>query len=232
MMTVLYSFIRKSIFRKAFWVLLALSVLAGDGFAREGGRAAKGLTALTSRDARSVYSIDPAQSELVIHTGTSGLFAGMGHKLSILAKEIGGKVLLSREDLSKSSLEINVKSASLAVTDKVSEKDKAEIESNMREKVLQTREFPEVSFKSTGIEVEKTGEHDYKLRIAGDFTLLGVTRSLVLPALLHLEEKRLEASGEFEIKQKDFGMKPSSGAGGMVKVKNELKVTYRIVAHP
>ena len=40
---------------------------------------------------------------------------------------------------------------------------------------------------------------------------------------------RLTATGKFVIKQTDFGITPIS-VGGVVKVKNELNITFTIVA--
>jgi len=41
----------------------------------------------------------------------------------------------------------------------------------------------------------------------------------------------LQAQGDFSLKQTDFGIKPFSAAGGTIKLKNELKFDFEIVAH-
>jgi hypothetical protein len=40
----------------------------------------------------------------------------------------------------------------------------------------------------------------------------------------------LRASGEFTLIQSDFGVKPISVAGGALKVKDELKLSFEMVA--
>ena len=40
----------------------------------------------------------------------------------------------------------------------------------------------------------------------------------------------LRASGEFTVRQTDYGIKPVSVAGGALKVKDELKFSFDIVA--
>jgi hypothetical protein len=41
----------------------------------------------------------------------------------------------------------------------------------------------------------------------------------------------LRAKGAFTLKQTSFDIKPVSIAGGTIKVKDELKFTFEIVAH-
>ena len=40
----------------------------------------------------------------------------------------------------------------------------------------------------------------------------------------------LRAKGDFSLKQTDFGIKPFSAAGGTIKLKNELKFVFDIMA--
>jgi hypothetical protein len=40
----------------------------------------------------------------------------------------------------------------------------------------------------------------------------------------------LRASGEFTMRQSDYGIKPISVAGGALKVKDELKFSFEMVA--
>lgn len=42
----------------------------------------------------------------------------------------------------------------------------------------------------------------------------------------------LRAHGEFPLRQTEYGIKPVSAAGGTIKLKDELKFTFDIVARP
>jgi hypothetical protein len=53
-----------------------------------------------------------------------------------------------------------------------------------------------------------------------------------MTAQLEFGDKTLRAKGGFAIKQSNFSIKPVSVAGGTIKVKDELKFTFDIVAHP
>ncbi len=47
---------------------------------------------------------------------------------------------------------------------------------------------------------------------------------------LEHDQEQIIASGHFELRQKDFGIKPFSAALGALKVKNELQVRFRLLA--
>ena len=78
----------------------------------------------------------------------------------------------------------------------------------------------------------KTGEGQYQARISGDLTLHGVTRPLTINAQLEFGDKVLRAKGAFTLKQSSFDIKPVSIGGGTIKVKDELKFTFNVVARP
>jgi hypothetical protein len=61
-------------------------------------------------------------------------------------------------------------------------------------------------------------------------TIRDQTRQVDVPASISYEEKRLVASGEFAIKQSDFGIQPFSVALGAVQVIDELKIKFKVVA--
>ena len=85
---------------------------------------------------------------------------------------------------------------------------------------------------SSSVAATKTGDGQYQARISGDLTLHGVTRPLTIAAHLEFGDKTFQATGAFALKQSSFEIKPVSVAGGTIKVKDELKFTFEIVAHP
>ena len=52
------------------------------------------------------------------------------------------------------------------------------------------------------------------------------------PLKLAVQAQGEHYQGTVELKQKDFGIEPISVGGGAVKVKNELRVEFDIVAKP
>ena len=64
----------------------------------------------------------------------------------------------------------------------------------------------------------------------GKLTLHGVTRPQKVPARIAVTGDMLRAFGEFSLRQSDYNIKPVSAVGGGLKVKDEVKFTFDIVA--
>jgi polyisoprenoid-binding protein YceI len=161
-----------------------------------------------------------------------GFLSAFAHDHNIAIRELGGEADFTYGTVEPASLRITIKADSLAVTDKISESDRQKIQGTMRDEVLEVSKYPEIVFKSTGISATKSGEGQYQARIAGELTLHGVTRPLTINAQLEFGDKTLRAKGAFALKQSSFDIKPVSVAAGTIKVKDELKFTFDIVAHP
>ena len=71
---------------------------------------------------------------------------------------------------------------------------------------------------------------DWEVTLAGKLNLHGVEKPITLPVRILLENTRLTVQGELFIAQTDFGIKPVKVAGGTVKVKDRVKVSFTIVA--
>ena len=84
---------------------------------------------------------------------------------------------------------MRIRADSLAVTDKVSDSDRQTIEKTMREQVLETGKYPEITFNSTKIEAIKNSDTQYQANIWGDLTLHGVTHNVFIKAQLTFDYK-------------------------------------------
>jgi polyisoprenoid-binding protein YceI len=100
----------------------------------------------------------------------------------------------------------------------------------MREEVLETSKYPEINFNSTKVEAVRTGDGQYQAKVTGDFNVHGVSRPGVINAQLSFSGSMLRARGEFPLKMTDYNIRPPSVAGGTIKVKDTLKLTFDIVA--
>ncbi len=163
-------------------------------------------------------AIDPDRSVLKIRVFKSGLFSGFAHDHEIIAPIAKGIV----EDAAPAAVQFSVGAGKLRVLDPQLPADKrAEVQKTMEgPQVLDVARFPEIRFQSTGI--EKTADAHWRVR--GDLTLHGQTRPLVLQVAL--EDGRYH--GIVSLKQREFGIKPVSIAGGTVKVKDEVKIDFEI----
>jgi polyisoprenoid-binding protein YceI len=177
------------------------------------------------------YRLLADESRFTVQAFAEGLFSAFGHDPVIAIRDFTGEVKFTPGTLSDASVQMKIMADSLAVSDEVKEKDRAEIERMMREDVLETAEYPEIVFQSTNISASRLAEGRYRARVIGTLTLHGVTQSnLWIHAEVTMSGERLRAQGEFPLKQTDYGIKPVSVAGGTMKVKNELKFSFDIVA--
>lgn len=178
------------------------------------------------------YKVDSAQSRFTVRAFAGGLLSAFAHDHTIAIRDIAGEATFTYGTVEPASLNITIKADSLAVIDKIKEGDRVKIETTMRDEVLEVSKHPEITFKSNSVAATKTAEAQYRARISGDLTLHGVTRPLTISAQLEFGDKMLRAKGAFTLKQSSFEIKPVSVAGGTIKVKDELKFTFEIVAHP
>jgi polyisoprenoid-binding protein YceI len=176
------------------------------------------------------YTIDPTASRFTVRAFAAGLLSGFGHNPVIAIRDFSGEVNFAPDDLTKSSVGTTIKTDSFEVQNDVSEKDRREIIRTMNDQVLEVERFPEIAFESRQVSGMPLGESLYVLKIAGDLFLHGVTRRQSVSANVAPADDKLRAYGEFSIKQSDFKIKLVSVAGGALKVKDELKLTFDITA--
>lgn len=177
------------------------------------------------------YQIDPGQSRFTVRAFVGGLLSGFGHNHTIAIRDFSGEVQFSPDNnLESASLQMRIRADSLAVIDKVSDKDRQEIEHKMRDEVLETGKYPDIVFRSTSVSARKAGDGQYQIAIQADLQLHGVTRHGQIQAQLTLSGNTLRARGEFPLRQTDYKIKPPSVAAGTIKVKDELRFSFDIVA--
>jgi len=104
------------------------------------------------------------------------------------------------------------------------------MEKTMNDSVLETAKYPEIVFASASVSASQLGESRYRVNLNGALTLHGTTRSVTIPTQVTLLGDMLRAGGEFPLLQTDFGIAPVSVAGGTLKLKDELKFVFDIVA--
>jgi len=107
---------------------------------------------------------------------------------------------------------------------KVDAAAQAEIQAHMQQMTLESAKYPEITYRSSSVEMQ--GRDQWKVH--GALTLHGVTRPVVV---------MVQRDGEMYIshatvRQTDFAIKPITVGGGLVKVKNEVEIDFRISTLP
>lgn len=164
------------------------------------------------------YNFDKDHTHIIFfieHEGFSNMIGRM--------REFDGVFYFDEKEPDKSKVDVTIKAASIA-TD-VPELDKALI----GQKFLNTGKFPTIHFKSTHVVL--TAQH--RADVTGDFTLLGVTKPLVLHVKynksgIHPFTNNYVSgfSADATFNRSDFGMKAYiPDVGDEVRVHIEIEAT-------
>ena len=175
------------------------------------------------------YLIDARISRFTVRGFAGGLLSGLGHNPVVAIRGFNGDASWDPAAPFQASLRLVVLAASLAVQNDVSDKDRREMERGMQDEVLEIARYPEIVFESTSVSAAE-GSGPVRVKIDGNLTLHGVTRTQSLPVQLAPMGDTLRANGEFALRQSDYRIKLASVAGGALKLKDELKFTFDIVA--
>lgn len=175
------------------------------------------------------YTIDPVRSSFMVKASRGGLAWFKGHDHHIAVRDFSGQAELTMDAINPASLTMTIQAASLEETSDVfTPQQKGIINKELKDIVLETAKYPEITFKSTEVK-GSLKDARFDIKIGGDITLHGVTRHIVIPATVSLENDVLHAKGEFDLDRSDFNVKATSAFHGLVRIKNKLKFTFDIV---
>jgi polyisoprenoid-binding protein YceI len=174
------------------------------------------------------YSMDASQSQFTVHAFASGLAAVVAHNPKFAIRDFSGEAQFAPDTLRDASIQVRIKAASLELMDEVSEYDRGEIDRVMFNEVLEVSRFPEIVYSSTQISAARLSENLYATTIAGKLVLDGVTRELDFSA--QVGEDALRGYGSFSVKQSQYDVAIASIAGGTLKIRDELKIAFFIIA--
>jgi polyisoprenoid-binding protein YceI len=176
------------------------------------------------------YVIDSRASRFTVQAFATGLMARMGHNPIIGIRDFSGEMQFNPDKLEAGGFRLVIKSASLSVQNDISDKDLREMERLMNQEVLETAKFPEIVYEATIISVTKMADMLCSATLNGKLTLHGVTRNQTIVVRVALLGSMLRASGDFTLDQTDYNIKLVSVAGGALKLKDELKFSFEMVA--
>jgi polyisoprenoid-binding protein YceI len=176
------------------------------------------------------FTLKPEESRFTVDVGRAGFLKVFGHDHVVEIRGFRGEVAWEPASPESSSIRVEVDAASLTVVDEESEEEElASIQADMEAKALDVENHARIDFVSEEISLEDRGGGEYRGRITGQVTLRGVTKNVSIPLSLTVSEERLRAQGEFEIKGTDFGIDQITAAGGAVKTRDDLKLTFDLV---
>ncbi len=156
-------------------------------------------------ETKITHSLDSAKSKIEIQVAKDGFFKAFGHDHLVATTHFSGDVQFTLAKVENSSVSFTADADSLRVIDPgESEKDRIEVQATMLgEQVLDVARYPQIQFSSSAVKVVSASKNTFDLQVSGTLTLHGTQKSVALPY---------------------------KAAGGAVKVKDKLKLTFHIVA--
>jgi polyisoprenoid-binding protein YceI len=180
------------------------------------------------------FTIDPGQSHATIDVGKGGLFSfAAGHTHEVRGPIQSGVVDLDADDPARSQVRLAIDASALKVTAKGEPPDDVPKvqEAMASDKVLDVARYPRITFQSTSVTLKGRQGAALDVIVAGRLTIRDVTRPVTAPVHADLGRDTITATGRFSVKQTNYGIKPISVAG-VVTVKDELNISFTIVARP
>ena len=164
--------------------------------------------------------IDTRRSTISVRVGRAGLLSVAGHDHWISASIKAGE--FNEKENPFVTLTIEAHAMTVKPEEGSGSKDLAQIQNTMQSRVLESEKYPLIKFQSSS--VRRVAEGIWK--IDGILTLHGVGK----PVSVDVRRQGDAWTGTSRIKQTDFGIQPVTVAGGVVKVKNELDISFEIYA--
>lgn len=185
-----------------------------------------------------VYDVDPQASSVHVLVYRAGKFARLGHNHVVTVLGLTGRLWISRLT-EQSGFELSFPVAELLVDDPdarrafgpdfppmVSDADRAGTRRNMlRPEVLDAERYPSVIVRSRSVIGPVQAPH-----LTARITIKDVDRDLALTPLIEVNGARLTATGEFDIDQSDFGIRPFTALLGSLEVQDRLHVQFSLSA--
>ncbi|MBV8909826.1 MAG: YceI family protein [Gammaproteobacteria bacterium] len=187
------------------------------------------------------YDVNARESLLAILVYRGGTLASAGHNHVIASHDLTGTLYVPADPL-QSSFELHVPVASLTVDEPAlrAEQASAEFPPDVSEgakqgtrhnmlgpALLDADNSPEIVLRA--VRMEKTAEADGVLAQAL-CTVRGQAHTLAIPVRYQRRGAELVVSGEMPLRQSDLGLTPFSAMLGALQVKDEMRVSFRIVA--
>lgn len=185
------------------------------------------------------WTVDPSTGYFHVILMKEGLLGSLGHDHVVDAGPARGTAVIAD---SSSSVHLEFDAAAVEIDadssrrdegfmKHVEDGDRAKIRDGMRgPKGLDVQRYPSIKFNSTSIEKVTGLPHIWE--VTGVFSLHGSTGTLEFPVVLTERPGGYWAYGYVRIRPSEYGMKPFSVLGGLIRVQDEALVKFNLALRP
>lgn len=184
----------------------------------------------TNQKQLRIYDIDLSQSQINVILVQEGFVGKRYPTHRVAVKNFSGKIVLPKDE-TRLSVAVEAEASMLTNVDEgMSEFERKEFHHVLRHAVLESSKYPTIKFVSTSVtNVQKSGDNR-SFTLNGELTMHGVTKGVSFPVNVTMNKEIIRASGEAKLRQSDFGMKPFERGLGLIKVGDDVKVNFVVVA--
>ena len=175
------------------------------------------------------FAFDTNASRFTVQAFATGMLSTFGHNPKIAIRDYDGEIQFTPDTYENAVVRLTVRTSAMEVQDEMSGDDRKKLEQTMYD-VLEVKRFPTAVYESKHITVQKQSEDMLVAQVAGALSFHGVTQTQSLNARVTRLGTMLRISGDFSLRQSDYAIKPVSFAGGALRLKDELKFTFELVA--
>lgn len=179
-----------------------------------------------------IYGFDAAQSRIDVILTQEGFLSKKYPTHRVVAKTFTGRIELPRDE-SRMTVNFEADAKSMTNADEtMGDFERRGFHDALRNTVLEVEKYPTIRFVSASVADLRKSGNTRTFSILGDLILHGVTKRVSFPVNATIGNEELRATGEAKLKQSDFAMKPFEKGLGLIKIGDELKVSFTIVAKP
>jgi polyisoprenoid-binding protein YceI len=178
--------------------------------------------------AKVTFLIDPSVSRFTVQAFATGLLSAFGHNPTIGIRDYDGEIQCVPETYEKAFLRVTVRTGAMDVLDEIKSDDRRKLEQLMYQEVLDISRFPTAVYESREIGIQKLSNELFLARVNGELSFHGVTQNHSFEARVTDMRAMLRISGEFSLRQSDYGIKPVSFAAGALRLKDEIKFKFEL----
>lgn len=175
---------------------------------------------------RTEWHLSESDGELQIHTGVAGRAAKMGHRLALT---VTWRATMALTDGEPSAADLTVDVGSLQVSRseggvKALSHHEVKIIRRNALKSLGVKHFPQIRFVGEAIERMSDGAY----RVTGTLEIHGKRQDRAVDFRVDDIGDCWQLSGQAEVRQTDFGIKPFSLLGGTLRVEDRVTITVDV----
>jgi polyisoprenoid-binding protein YceI len=178
------------------------------------------------------YRFDPGLSKFTVQAFATGLLSFLGHSPTFAVREFTGSLSFDGNPAQGLRLELTIRAGSLELLDQVKPADRREIETAMRNDVLEIANYAEIGYRAVESTAERIEAGRYRARINGELSLHGVAHPHRVEAEVLVFPDGVRLRGQSGLRLSDHRIKPVTAVGGTIRLKDELRVAFDIAGLP